>query len=305
MGGITQRAVRTGSGWLFILQTGLVTTALALLAVHVLARRSDDWAVMGWFYFHIVPVGAIGVGLVAGTGYLIGALWVRRRISRLLAVLVGLLQVGAYFAAEYLEYRQLHIFDLATGKPLGFWPWYDFVTVNMTFSRPGELDQPIGQLGYAVRFVQVAGFAGAGLLLAWLAVAMISDDACKLCGRMKERKELGVLPASGPQEPLVPVDENDEEGKEMAQVWLGPVTELVEANAVESVTDVLRDARAHAAEIESLPRRVRLHVEWCPDCGWSFLQSTLLRRTEGGYVELDPLEATALTADMREALRRA
>src|SRR5690606_3808450 len=88
-------------GQLFVLQTGLITSALALLGVWWLSWY-EEINPMGWYVNFILPAGAVLVGLVAASGYGIAAWLSGLKIGRgLLAAMAGLL-ILAYFGALYL-----------------------------------------------------------------------------------------------------------------------------------------------------------------------------------------------------------
>ena len=55
----------------------------------------------------LLPIGAIFVGLVAGSGYAIGSWVTGAKIGDGLLVLVVLLQVCSYVGAQFLEYQQV------------------------------------------------------------------------------------------------------------------------------------------------------------------------------------------------------
>src|SRR3989442_15651040 len=97
----------TRARW-FVIQTGLITTGLALFGVYVLANRINDMHVMTLYYFRWVPVGAIVIGVIASSGYALGAWWSGVRVRGGLLLTILLLQLIAYFAAQYTEFSSLN-----------------------------------------------------------------------------------------------------------------------------------------------------------------------------------------------------
>src|SRR5262245_22630652 len=93
--------------YFFVLQSGLITSALALAGVYWLNKNTDDFNIMGWYADYIIPVGAVIVGFAAGSGYGLASWYTGVRISRWLLVTVLLLQAVSYVAAEYVEYRDV------------------------------------------------------------------------------------------------------------------------------------------------------------------------------------------------------
>lgn len=102
-----------------VLFAAAVTTALTLAAVYLL--ESHGVAVMGWYADYVLPVGAIFVGLFAGS--------------------------GAGFAARYLEYRvAVARFD---GDPPSFLVFFDYYARSMSFEENGKVGDPGGLAGPA------------------------------------------------------------------------------------------------------------------------------------------------------------
>src|SRR5687767_7320502 len=93
--------------YLFVILCGLITSALTLAGVYWLNANTTDFAIMGWYANYVLPVGAVLVGLAAGSGYGIASWMTGVRISRQLMLTVVLLQTVMYFAAEYVEYRDV------------------------------------------------------------------------------------------------------------------------------------------------------------------------------------------------------
>lgn len=89
-------------GQLFVLQTGLATTALALGGVYWLSHYADTDP-MGWYGGRIIPAGAICVGTVAGSGYGAASWWTGVKIGRGLLYAVCALLIVAYFVAQFIN----------------------------------------------------------------------------------------------------------------------------------------------------------------------------------------------------------
>ena len=63
------RGAREERSHSLVLLSGLISTALALLAVYILDTKTEDFHVMGWYANYVIPIGAILVGVVASSGY--------------------------------------------------------------------------------------------------------------------------------------------------------------------------------------------------------------------------------------------
>src|SRR3974390_2762117 len=97
--------VREERSYLPVILSGLATTALALLGVYVLDVTAEDFHIMGWHADYVLPVGAVIVGVVASSGYGLASWFSGVKITKGLLWIVLGLQLLAYFAAQYVEFK--------------------------------------------------------------------------------------------------------------------------------------------------------------------------------------------------------
>src|SRR5215471_4983617 len=160
------RAGQRGAGP--VLLAGLVTTALALLGVWWLDNHTDDFQVMGWYGDYVIPMGAILIGLAAGSGYGIASYLTGFRIRKRLLWIVLVVQISGYVAAQYLEFRSLTRegpLINAEGEELTFVRSYHLRAVGFAWKDDhGKPGTPLGQWGYFFLGLGVLGFAAGGVL---------------------------------------------------------------------------------------------------------------------------------------------
>lgn len=172
----------------FVVSSGLITTAITLFIIYLLDVHTE-LNPMGWYLWFIVPVGAIAVGWCAGSGYGLASWLTGVKIRRGLIGQVILLQIIAYFLAQYIAFRQ-------QGFTYGFWEHYDRYTREITFklNNHGQstTTSPLGVWGYGVRALEVLGFALGGII----APAILqSKPYCESCQVYMKSRTLGLLPA--------------------------------------------------------------------------------------------------------------
>src|SRR5688572_5840866 len=154
-----------GRGRVFVIQTGLITTAIALGLVYWLSHATE-FNPMGFYVKFIIPLGAIAVGALAGAGYGLASSWTGAKIGRGLLLTVMALLIAAYFTAQYIEFREMDLVYEDTGQPVSFIDYFHATTVNMTFTstRSGAQEgEPLGMWGYAFRLLEIGGFVLGGL----------------------------------------------------------------------------------------------------------------------------------------------
>jgi hypothetical protein len=186
---------------ILVFACGLLTSIVTLLGVY-LVRVEAQANVMGW-YFWGIPVGAVLVGMTASSGYALAAWYSGSRIRKSLMLSVALVQLLAYFAANYLEFQAAGPFASSRGGEMGFLEYYDATTRAMTFQETTRAmtsrdNRRLGVRGYLFRFGEILGFlvGNCGVL------AMIASiPFCELCERYLKRSMLAfVVPESMPAE---------------------------------------------------------------------------------------------------------
>ena len=95
-----QSLTLTRARW-FVIQSGLITTGLALFGVYVLSNRVNDLKVMSFYLLNFIPAGPAAIGFIAASGYALGAWWSGVRVRGGLLVSILLLQVASYGAVSY------------------------------------------------------------------------------------------------------------------------------------------------------------------------------------------------------------
>jgi len=252
---------------------GVTTTVLTLLVVFLLNVFADEY-VMGWYANYVIPAGAILVGLAASSGYVVASWLCGRRGGGGLLLTVAVLQVAAYFGAQYLEFLAYDP-KWPGGGPMTFTQYYDLTTRSWTWkSSTSSLDsgKPLGGLGYLVRLGEILGFTGAAVLLP---LALRALPYCALCERYMKTRQLGLIPAEQPE-----VDR---------------LTGLANARDVDGFCDGVRGHQANKKANGKLPRRIQLALIRCVQCCGGRLRFTLVegfgqkvKGTVMGEVALDP-----------------
>jgi hypothetical protein len=179
----------------WVLLGGALTTVLALAG----AWATDQYwheNLMGLYLWAFFPVGAMLVGAVASLGYALAAWWcgVRPRGWLLLAIM-GLLIIS-YFLAQYFSFRMAGpLIERGTGKVVGFWRYYHVVTMSMSMTTEkfgkSETGSALKEAGYLLRFAEIAGFVGIGLLIPF---ALRLNAYCDVCERYMRSRRIAVMP---------------------------------------------------------------------------------------------------------------
>jgi hypothetical protein len=154
---------------------GLFTSTATAVIVFVVAKyvKIDLSSIMVWF---VIPVGSIGCGFVAASGYYLASFIANSPPTRQLAVNMVLVGFSTYALMKYLPYWTLVLED---GTPVSdvvsFWTYYQFSieSTQLQFHVRGRsVGRPTGELGglgYVYEAIRFFGFL-AGAFFTWRAL---------------------------------------------------------------------------------------------------------------------------------------
>jgi hypothetical protein len=251
-----------------VIPFGLLSTALVLFGVY-LFRRWEDTDVLALHWFYLIPVGAMIAGGMAGIGYWIAGHLAGWRVNRLVLLMIVLIQIIAYFAAQYIEFRSKGtVIEIATGRPIGFLRYFHLMTISMRWVSHGTATE-LGLGGYLVRGLELFGFVGCSILLL---ATLSGGNYCDLCSRYRESKLLTLIPASAPY----PTELNDQTRAdfedrstafmESAEKRLERLDRFAADGDVTSFLAELDQGRLESEGAGKLPTRIRLELSYCPNC---------------------------------------
>jgi len=145
------------------LATSLATAAIVVVGVLVLRVDLSSLSLSV-----VVPVGAIGAGMLAASGYGFAASRIDHRPGVQLLINMALIAASTFFVIRYAMYRVAHFADgTVVADQVTFWRYYLMSIANKEIVFRRDLSNPIGGLGsvaYALEAVEFAGFlAGAAL----------------------------------------------------------------------------------------------------------------------------------------------
>jgi hypothetical protein len=295
-----------------VLVAGVVTSAFALLGVWWLNANTKDWRIMGWYGDYVIPAGAILVGLAAGSGYGVASYLTGLRIRRGLLWAVLGLQLGAYAAAQYLEFRALTREDPivdADGAPVGFLRYYHLTAINFAWDDHGHRGEPLGMWGYFFVGLGVIGFAAGGVLAPAI---LLKKPYCERCRLYMKNRNLALVPSSVRARRLSKKDAAGqaayaEENERVAMTARG-VLERVTAHATRGDAGAIRTELApyppsgsDARGVDKVLRRLRLQLVHCRSCGAGYLQPTVITG-HGRGIRLEHLAHAELTPDATHLL---
>lgn len=269
-----------------VLAAGAATTLVAFALVFALARSGTN--IMGYYVNWILPMGAIFVGLVAASGYAVGAWFTGLRMTTRMAwSVVGQLLVS-YFIAQYESYQLF----VSSGANMGFWEWFDLSTRAFSFSsRNGSPGSPLEIWGYAFRLLEVVGFVGGGVIVP---LALSSKAYCDTCRTYKRSSTIAMIPGGIN---LPNVDEGLYSDRGQASVvaiyQAAHAGDRAEVEKLIAERGPLKDKRVTG----KLSAFTTMTLARCPRCSQGDLSSNVTRNQGGSNVSIEPLGGVALPSE--------
>ena len=303
--------VRVG-GALLVLIAGAVTTALALLGVWWLGNNTKDFHIMGWYGDYVIPAGAMIVGFAAGSGYGVASYLTGLRIRRGLLLMVLVLQLGGYAAAQFLEFRSLTnegpIVD-ENGETLTFARYYHLRAMNFAWDNHGHPGAPLGAWGYFFLGLGVVGFALGGVLAPAVLMKM---PYCERCSLYMKSRLLAWVPASVPTRRVSKKDaaaqatyaEEQDRAAAGASGVLTRVSELAARGDALAIRAALADhpgRGSDARRVARLPARVRVRLVRCRQCSDGHIQPAMVTG-QGRAIRVKALDRLPLPPDATRIL---
>lgn len=286
-----------------VLISGLATTVLALFGVWLL-HTVASFNIMGYYLNKFIPIGAIGVGLLASSGYGLASWKTGIKMTRALLWTVMALLVFAYFAAQYIDYLSLgRLENRWTGERIGFLQYFDIMTRAFAWKpKLGQAAEPIGLWGYAIRALDIIGFALGGLIVP---AGLKSQEYCETCQLYKHTRPLGYVPASIPLK-KIPKKETEaraaHEAEQQKAIDAGHIAhaalqKLAEDNQAAEFAAELDKLAARQKETLKLPAFIIERLTFCKRCHDGRLVSVFQIGT-GNNVRSTPLGTTPLKPDL-------
>lgn len=163
---------------------GIVTSILtaALLAFIELRWGHALYSFTAWF---VIPIGALGAGMVAAVGYLIGARLANYRPSASLLSVILTTSASMFFLIQWMEYSFMAVNGHPIQDSISFREFlsYTVAHTSLRFGMRGHFTGPgidIGTAGYLFAAVQTIGFLVGGLAIYGFLTSMTYCDDCGL-----------------------------------------------------------------------------------------------------------------------------
>ena len=209
----------------------------------------------------------------------IAAKWTGAKIPRSLFWTVIVFQCFVYFCAQYIIFERMHLVYRDSGLPVGFSEYFDIEARSITFRSMDHSDssQPdsgtaMGVWGYGFKFLELAGFAFAGVVIP---AAIRKIPYCENCRRYMEKKGTTFLGASVKPRKIKKTDtegraafaEEDRAAREVGGKCLeGDGRDGYGSRQVDALLAAMAALKPKKMANFKLPLRYQLTLHLCPTC---------------------------------------
>lgn len=143
-------------------------------------------------FLFIIPVGAIGAGICASSGYYLGAKVFNEKPAGGIAINMIAASVGTYLMVNYISYYFMEYDGERIKDFITFWKYLDTIIkeTSLSFYIKGRSIGSIGKVGptygYIYAILQVVGFALGGLALY---LSLVESPYCKNCSKYMKKAD--------------------------------------------------------------------------------------------------------------------
>lgn len=286
-------SLRTVRSFFFIFQSGMISSAVVLLVLWLMAEYWPRVYFIGWYY-SFLPVGAIAAGFAAAAGYVLAAMWSDATVARWVMVPIFICQLGTYVAADYVEYRRLS-WD-ADQNSISFVEYFDLRSRSYRLVDGHGNEEPFQ--GYLLRAFEMIGFAGPGLLVPLFMRGMPRCRRCRGYETTRTWARLLSTPEISFEEWRVaqnPEEVGLHEWEARATYFerhvtelLQPLTEAIDSGQANAVQDILATLIEQSEAVTAPHCIITLNAQYCRACMVGQLRISY-RYQEDGMPKYDSL----------------
>lgn len=275
-----------------VLISGSITSGIALMLVYLL--NQVEFNPMGFYFLYLVPVGALLVGLLAGSGYAVGSRLTNVRVRGRMLQIIFLAGVVTFFAAHYITYREALAEAGVSAEQARFVDYLQWICENMVYDQY-LIDQhneawELGPLGYGFKALECVGFAFGGLIPLLVLKAVPYCDVCQFyrrkvaCGVLNSEEQRDLLKRKKAKEREVIIGEvlasmSERTGKLLDSMRNGPLGRNLD----------LMQGLPQKADKQSIAR-VRVDLMKCPGCDRHSVIAMLANQTVDGQENTPELD---------------
>lgn len=264
----------------FAVATALIS-AIALAFGLSWVELNNEVSLYSISIWAIIPVGAIGCGLVAASGYFASCRVLHLRPTPAMIVLPVATAIGTFITTNYFSYSQL---DIGNGQSfssfVSFGEYLRLVTTESGYTVGSAEINRVGIFGYVITALQILGFAAGGVVVQR---ALLNLTWCEYSDRYMKKTETTAVPFR---------DANDYDSV------VGPACDLVAAGNISEARGLYEQRKA-LGKMKKPTFRSTAKFYRCTDCNLEHAVISGEMLTEGKWKQTGATETNPSAAHVR------
>jgi len=256
------------------------TTSIATAVLLALVETHLNIAIYSFSFLFVIPVGSFMAGLLAATGYVLGARFFNHRPGALLVLSILAVSTSTFFIVHYLNYNwlQIGIFQVHVRDHIPFKEYLRLVLTHAAietrhFGSTGEL----GTLGYVYAGLQILGFSFGGLgAYCWL----LTMPYCETCSKYFAHK--------------VTIDRYADDPDKLV-AFMETLVSALKADHVAKAIKLYKDFGS--SELKGRPVRIQLKLWGCKKCARNAFRFTVSKLNGNTWDEISDLKQEGVTQE--------
>ncbi len=245
--------------------------------------------IMGFYYFYLIPVGAMFVGVLSGAGYAMASRKLNMTLTPSFMTSMVLISLLDYLANQYVTYASM-MEHLHLPSEYSFFNYLRDICENMTFNR-GEgapSGKPIGMFGYLFKGLEVLGYVAGSTIPAKMALVSVAETPdCLKCRQYYEAKRFGYLNAPEQWQDMANLP--FQQRIQALSQSCAPLYERTDAIMIEVEGKTFSEVSTAISKLESKAAlgntaSVTFTLRKCPGCDAFHLKASLVGYNEHGSI---------------------
>ncbi len=237
---------------------GAATSILTAIILSWIEQKINlsIYSIMIWF---IVPIGAIGAGFVAASGYYLGSVVLNYKPQKGILFSMIVFSAACYLLIQFFDYKSLNVDGTQVSSVISFAQYLDLSASSTAVQFRSGGSVALGSMGYVHALLQIIGFALGGFLVY---VHLSTKLFCDTCSRYFSNK--------GKSSRFIG---DEEKFESMHQAF----TQLIEEDKAEEAIKLHAEQGGELKKTSADYLRTDLVLKHCKSCGQHHLALDVLK----------------------------
>ncbi len=248
-------------------------TSLLTAIILVVVEQKFNFAFYSYMWWFVIPIGAIGSGYVAASGYYLGSKLFNHKPTKLILINMLAISTVTFFLIYFLNYMSYSINGKYISNYISFFQFLDLSLSHMSMNvcvhyvNCGGNFQ-LGSFGYIVGILQILGFfVGGASIYGYLSSEIYCDNCLRYYSSKKSQNSY--------------FSDSDTITKHFVEI-----VDMLKNNKLQEAIDKHAVSGAKKAE-KGLILRSTIVLKYCSKCLKHYLRFSLYKLVKNEWKEID------------------